>query len=169
MGRLVQLADYWSPAEAATAVSALNAAGIFAVCPDYHTFHYRPWLGLGTTACRVMVPEFAVMQSAEIISVETRAEHRIFPCPVCGEASLKKRNWWITIPYLFLLTSALAYGFGRDFWLKRERICMNCRHEWIPELAQPMTESELGYSPESTSIRQLSMRYFERFTALRKL
>jgi len=169
MARLVQLTDFWSPAEAATAVSALSAAGIFAVCPDYHTFHYRPWLGLGATACRVMVPESELVDAADIIGVKTCTEHRTFPCPECGGASLKKRNWWITIPYFLTLGFVTAYGFGRDFWLKRGRKCIICCHEWLPELAEPMTEAELGYPPESPSLQEIVLQYFDRFMALRKL
>lgn len=169
MDRMIQLADFWSAAEAAAAVSALQAARIPAFAPDYYTYHYRPWLGMGATACRVMVPESFVSEAAEIIGGPKKDEHRTFPCPECGGASLKKRNWWITIPYFISLGFVSAYGFGRDFWLKRDRKCISCRHEWLPEPALPMTEAELGYPPESPSTRELARQYFDRFMALRKL
>lgn len=138
MDRMVQIADFWSAGEAATAVSALRAAGVPAICPDYHSGHYLPYVGMGSTACRVLVPEADMEMAASIIGVAPEAEHRLHPCPECGGSSLQKRNWLITLPYMFWMLLTGSYGYGNRFWLQADRKCSNCGHEWLPDGAMGM-------------------------------
>ncbi len=130
---MVQIADFWSAGEAAAAVSALQAAGIPAVCPDYHTSHYLPYVGMGATACRVMVPEPDLSLAASIIGFRRDTEHRLHPCKACGGASLQKRNWLITLPYMLWMLVTGAYGYGHGFWLQSRRECLDCGNEWVPD------------------------------------
>lgn len=169
MGRMIQLTEFWSAGEAATAVSALQAAGIPAICPDHHTSHYLPYLGMGATACRVLAPASSVDDAKTILNVMPDQGPRLHACPECGGAGLQKRNWWITLPYMLWMLATGAYGYGHQFWLRRDRKCMECRHEWTPEPALPMTEAEIGYAPDTPQLGDLAQRYFERFMALRKL
>ncbi|MEE2525140.1 DUF2007 domain-containing protein [Hyphobacterium sp. HN65] len=143
MDRMVQIADFWSAGEAATAVSALRAAGIPAICPDYHSGHYLPYFGMGATACRVMVPEPDLDLAESIIGVKPDSEYRLNPCPECGGNGLQKRNWLITLPYMFWMLITGSYGYGNRFWLQDRRKCMSCGHEWLPDNASNLHPDDL--------------------------
>lgn len=157
---LVTIAEFQQPEHALVLASALEAAGIPAVVPERHMHSYFPYLSLGFTAARVMVPEAMAADARAIAACDPPVEPFI-PCPLCGADTrkLKARGGPVA------LGLAGAASFAVTSWALAippravsRRICLSCAHRFQPDGAQPFLEDETGYALPDDSARTRDWR-----------
>lgn len=144
---LVTIAEFQQPEHAIVLASALEAAGIPAVVPERHMHSYFPYLSLGFTAARVMVPE-AFAEDALAIVEAGRPEQPFLPCPACGGESrkLKTRGGPLALGLGALLSWLLAsWALSIPPRSVSTRICESCGHRFRLE-RDPITAEEAGYA-----------------------
>jgi hypothetical protein len=148
MSRVVNIAEFWNVYDATVAVSALESAGIPAICPDWHLFHLKPNLMFGATGVRLWVPNDRINEAEGLLLKGHDTATPVHPCPKCGGRTYRMRRWLLVIPITWLLLNlGVGMTYGPLVFYKRKRFCWICYHQHLPAPVEPFTDSELGNTP----------------------
>ncbi|GJL97703.1 MAG: hypothetical protein DHS20C06_15200 [Hyphobacterium sp.] len=171
MSRVVNIAEFWNVYDAAVAVSALESAGIPAICPDWHLFHLKPNLLFGSTGARLWVLEPDLQQSVEILQDGFRNRKPVNICPDCGSEALHSSAlsafaFWSSL-------FAAGMGGGAIFAALAQRSnrvhCPDCDKRMRITPAAPFSEAELGYEPPDASLGPWLREAYRKLMSLREL
>lgn len=145
---LVTIAEFQQPEHAIVLASALEAAGIPVVVPERHMHSYFPYLSIGFTAARVMVPAALAEEALSIANASGPAEP-FYPCPACGGESrkLKTRGGPLALALAALYPLAIGtWALAVPPRVVSTRSCESCGHRFRPERPDPITAEEAGYT-----------------------
>jgi len=149
---LVTIAQFQQPEHAIVLASALEAAGIPAVVPERHMHSYFPYLSLGFTAARVMVPVALAEDALKIANAEAPAEP-FLACPKGGGRSrkLKTRGGPLALGLAALYPLAIGtWALAVPPRVVSTRSCESCGHRFRLE-RDPITAEEAGYGDTDRS------------------
>lgn len=146
---LITIAEFQQPEHALVLASALDAAGIPAIVPERHMHSYFPYLSLGFTAARVMVPAALEADARAIANMEQPREPFI-ACPQCKGQSrkLKTRGGPLVLGLAALYPLAIGtWALAVPPRVVSRRICKACGHRFKPPRPDPISTDEAGYEP----------------------